>query len=114
MDFQFSDKVRDLQERLTNFMDDQVYPIEEEYPRHVEEAGWSTPPIMDRLKETARSQGLWNLFMPDPEHGAGLNNLEYSLADAFGLEALAERNEFSVLVSEDVQNAQGEDEEPGS
>ncbi|MEE2777638.1 MAG: acyl-CoA dehydrogenase family protein [Acidobacteriota bacterium] len=85
MDFQFSDKVRDLQERLTNFMDDHVYPIEEEYPRHVEEAGWSTPPIMDRLKETARSQGLWNLFMPDPEHGAGLNNLEYSpLAEIMG------------------------------
>jgi acyl-CoA dehydrogenase len=90
MDFQFSDKVRALQDQLTKFMDQHVYPVEADYSRHLEEAaeeagGWTTPPIMDELKAKAREQGLWNLFMPNEEHGAGLNNLEYApLAEIMG------------------------------
>ena len=86
MDFQFSDKVRTLQERVTEFMDDHIYPLEPEYADHVEKAGgWTTPPVIDRLKAMAREQGLWNLFMPDEKHGAGLNNLEYApLAELMG------------------------------
>ena len=63
MDFQFSDKVRSLQERVSNFMDDNIYPLEAEYPEHVQKAGWTTPPIMDKLKDKARGEGLWNLFL---------------------------------------------------
>ena len=84
--FQFSDKVRTLQERLTQFMDQHIYPLEPEYADHVAKAGgWTTPPIMDRLKAKARAEGLWNLFMSDDEYGAGLNNLEYApLAEIMG------------------------------
>jgi acyl-CoA dehydrogenase len=86
MDFQFNDKVRDLQDRLTVFMDKHVYPVESEYDRHVEEAGgWTTPPFLDDLKKKARDEGLWNLFFPDDEHGVGLSNLEYApLAEIMG------------------------------
>ena len=76
MNFQFSEKVRTLEGRVQQFMDDHVYPLEPDYADHVEKAGgWTTPPIMDELKAKARSEGLWNLFLPDEEHGAGLNNL---------------------------------------
>jgi acyl-CoA dehydrogenase len=86
MDFQFSNKVRVLQDRLTQFMDEHIYPLEPEYSEHVEKAGgWTTPPVMDELKAKARAEGLWNLFLPDDEHGAGLNNLEYApLAEIMG------------------------------
>ncbi len=86
MDFTFSDKVRDLQERLTGFMDKHVYPLEPEYSDHVEKAGGrTTPPVIDELKAKAREEELWNLFLPDGEHGAGLNTLEYApLAEIMG------------------------------
>ena len=86
MDFQFTDKVLALRDRVAKFMDDHVYPLEPEYAGHVEKAGgWTTPPIMDELKAKAREENLWNLFMPDDEHGAGLNNLEYApLAEIMG------------------------------
>ena len=91
MDFQFSDKVRALQERVSAFMDQHINPLEAEYGEHVQKAGgWSTPPVMDELKAMAREEGLWNLFMPDEEHGAGLNNLEYApLAEIMGRVAWA-------------------------
>ncbi len=86
MNFEFSERVRVLQDKLSSFMDTHVYPLEAEYTHHVEEAGgWATPPIMDELKAKARKEGLWNLFLPDEEHGAGLNNLEYApLAEIMG------------------------------
>jgi acyl-CoA dehydrogenase len=67
-------------------MDEHIYPLEPEYSEHVEKAGgWTTPPVMDELKAKARAEGLWNLFLPDDEHGAGLNNLEYApLAEIMG------------------------------
>jgi acyl-CoA dehydrogenase len=78
MDFQFSDKVRELQDRVSKFMDDHIYPIEGEYDEHVENAGWSTPPILNELKAKAKAEGLWNLFMDNEEHGAGLSIMEYA------------------------------------
>ena len=86
MDFQFNDRVRGLQDHLIRFMDQHVYPIEADYSRHLEEAGgWTTPPILDELKNKAQSEGLWNLFMSGDEHGIGLSNLEYApLAEIMG------------------------------
>jgi acyl-CoA dehydrogenase len=78
MDFQFNDKVRELQDRVSKFMDDHIYPIEGEYDQHVAEAGWSTPPILNELKAKAKAEGLWNLFMDNEEHGAGLSIMEYA------------------------------------
>ncbi len=86
MDFQFSAKVTDLIGRLTRFMDEHIYPLEADYGRHVEQAGgWETPPIMDELKQKAKDEGLWNLFLPEEAYGAGLTNLEYApLAEIMG------------------------------
>ncbi|ANK82568.1 MAG: acyl-CoA dehydrogenase [Rhizobiales bacterium NRL2] len=86
MDFEFPDKVKNLQARVAAFMDEHVYPLEHEYDRHVAEAGgWTTPPMLDNLKEKAKAAGLWNLFMPDERYGAGLTNLEYApLAEIMG------------------------------
>lgn len=86
MHFEFTDKVKTLQHRVAAFMDEHAYPIEEDYGRHVREAGgWTTPPIMDELKAKARDAGLWNLFLPETDDGAGLTNLEYApLAEIMG------------------------------
>jgi acyl-CoA dehydrogenase len=76
-----------LQERVTAFMDAHVYPAEPLYERQLAEAGdpHSQPAVMEELKARARSLGLWNLFLPDAEHGAGLTNLEYApLAEILG------------------------------
>jgi acyl-CoA dehydrogenase len=87
MDFGFSPKVEELRSRLLDFMDAHVYPAEERYRREVSESGdpYFHPPVMEELKAEARSRGLWNLFLPDPGHGAGLTNLEYApLAEITG------------------------------
>jgi len=78
--FEYSERTRELRERLEAFMDEFVYPNEKTFHEQVEtgEDRWSTPPIMEELKEKARSEGLWNLFLPDSEYGAGLSNLEYA------------------------------------
>ena len=80
MDFAKSDKVLELEERLLAFMDEWVYPNESTHREQVEAAGdiHTRPPIMDELKAEARRQGLWNLFLPNEDHGAGLTNLEYA------------------------------------
>lgn len=86
MDFQFSERVQNLQAQISKFMDDYVYPLEADYSQHVRDAGgWNTPPIMDELKAKAREQGLWNLFMSSDEHGVGLSVLDYApLAEIMG------------------------------
>src|SRR6266513_5257836 len=70
----------ELGRRVADFMDAHVYPAEAIYKRQLDESSdrWSPPPIMDELKAKARAAGLWNLFLPDREHGAGLTNLEYA------------------------------------
>ena len=79
MDFNPSDKVKDLEKRVRAFMDEYVYPNEQTYENQVEAGGrWSVPPVMEELKKKARAQGLWNLFLPESEYGAGLTNLEYA------------------------------------
>jgi acyl-CoA dehydrogenase len=79
MEFDFSPKVKDLQKRLTGFMQEHVYPGESKYEEHC--AGpnrWQPVPVIEELKLKARAAGLWNLFLPASEHGAGLTNLEYA------------------------------------
>ncbi|MDE2252952.1 MAG: acyl-CoA dehydrogenase family protein [Betaproteobacteria bacterium] len=83
MDFTHSDKVRALQERVTAFMDAHVYPNEARFFAEVEanrKAGnaWQPTTVIEELKARAREAGLWNLFLPESERGAGLTNLEYA------------------------------------
>jgi len=75
-----SDRVENLRARLTAFMDAHVYPAEPLYRAHVEEAAdrWTIPPVMEGLKAKARAAGLWNLFLPESELGAGLSNRDYA------------------------------------
>src|SRR5215813_5159689 len=79
MHFEYSAKVKDLQKRLSGFMDEHIYPNEARYHRHVQGPDrWQPVPVIEELKPKARAAGLWNLFLPDSEHGAGLTNLEYA------------------------------------
>lgn len=82
-----TDRSRDYQERLTKFMDEFVYPAESVYAEQMAAADspHTQPQILEDLKAEAKSQGLWNLFHPDPEWGPGLSNLEYApLAEITG------------------------------
>jgi len=79
--FSYSDKVVKLQEELTSFMEEHIYPNERLYEQQLNEqpSRWSAvPPIMEELKEKAKQAGLWNLFLPKSEYGAGLTNVEYA------------------------------------
>jgi acyl-CoA dehydrogenase len=79
--FSYSDKVVKLQEELTSFMEEHIYPNERLYEQQLNEqpSRWSAvPPIMEELKEKAKQAGLWNLFLPESEYGAGLTNVEYA------------------------------------
>jgi len=80
LDFAYSEKTRYALERLERFMDEHVYPNEAEYYRqHAAQADrWQCPPLLEELKREAREAGLWNLFLPESEHGAGFSNLEYA------------------------------------
>ena len=87
MNFEHSKKVTDLVERLEDFMDKNVYPIEREYEDYFKTTDnlWKSPPLMTELKEKAKQAELWNLFLPESERGAGLTNLEYApLAEVMG------------------------------
>ena len=89
--WQESPKTRDLHERLTDFMERRIYPNESVYERQLDEVGrWQPPPIMEELKAEAKQAGLWNLFLPDSERGAGLSNLEYApLCEIMGRSPIA-------------------------
>lgn len=81
MDFSYSDKVVRLQEKLTVFMEENVYPNEKVYEEQLNQHRnrWEkVPPIMNELKQNAKTQGLWNLFLPESDYGAGLTNQEYA------------------------------------
>jgi acyl-CoA dehydrogenase len=86
-----SDRVRALKRRLESFMDRQVYPNEERFYKEAEELGpWKVYPVVEELKPKARAEALWNLFLPESEHGAGLTNLEYApLCEVMGRSHLA-------------------------
>ena len=79
MNFEYSNKVKDLQDKLTNFMNEHVYKNEAVYKEEVEKGGrWCVPKIMEDMKSKAKAQGLWNLFLPESDLGAGLTNTEYA------------------------------------
>src|SRR5689334_8211692 len=78
MYFEHSDKVKDLQKRVSAFMDEYIYPNEKRYYAEIAEDRWRALPVIEELKPKARAQGLWNLFLPESGHGAGLTNLEYA------------------------------------
>ncbi|HSY32122.1 MAG TPA: acyl-CoA dehydrogenase family protein [Verrucomicrobiae bacterium] len=78
MNFEVSEKTRELLERLQAFMDSHVYPHEEEFQAEIAQARWKPTRIVEELKAKARHQGLWNLFLPQDKNGAGLSNLEYA------------------------------------
>ena len=92
MDFAFGPRVSALRQRLLAFMDEVVYPHERTYAeQHAAAANrWQSPPILDDLQRQARAAGLWNLFLPDSEHGGGLTNLEYApLCEIMGRSLIA-------------------------
>ncbi len=90
MDFSYSPKTQELQARLLRFMDDHIYPNEARYWQEIEDntkAGkrWTPLQTIEQLKPKAREQGLWNLFLPESDAGAGLTNQEYGpLAEIMG------------------------------
>jgi len=91
MSYDPSPKVQALQQRLLAFMDQHIYPNEARHAEEAERLGpWAVHPILDELKPLARAAGLWNLFLPESEHGAGLTNLEYApLCEIMGRSFLA-------------------------
>jgi acyl-CoA dehydrogenase len=80
MNLQPSEKAQQYLGKLRRFMDEHIYPNEEEMHRQHEALPdrWQVPPLLEELKKKARAAGLWNLFLPESSHGAGLTNLEYA------------------------------------
>jgi len=82
MHFDYSEKTQSIVTRLKDFMDEHIYPVEQEYIETVHNSAqkWTTPKLMDDLKSKAKKAGLWNLFLPEDylPYGAGLTNLEYA------------------------------------
>lgn len=93
MDFSYSPKVQALIEKLNVFMEENVYPNEALYEQQLnaQESRWSAiPPIMESLKNKAKEAGLWNLFLPDSDYGAGLSNVDYApLCEIMGRSMIA-------------------------
>jgi alkylation response protein AidB-like acyl-CoA dehydrogenase len=86
MDFEYSQKTKDYVERVGAFIDENLYPNEEELEQQIEDGGrWCVIPLLEEIKARAKTAGLWNLFLPDSGRGAGLSNLEYApLAELMG------------------------------
>ena len=80
MDFELSHRTIELRDRLQAFVDERIVPAIPIAAQQVADAGdpHAHPPVMEELKQEARARGLWNLFLPDSEHGAGLTNVEYA------------------------------------
>ena len=90
MNFDYTDKVKSLQQRLRAFMDEHIYPNEKRYYQEIEADRWAPTKVIEELKPKARAAGLWNLFLPHDENGAGLTNLEYApLCEIMGRSILA-------------------------
>ncbi|HLY46872.1 MAG TPA: acyl-CoA dehydrogenase family protein [Stellaceae bacterium] len=92
MDFEASDKVKRLSAQVQGFMEREVYPAEAVFERQMADAPdrWQVPPVMEELKAKAKAAGLWNLFLPESELGAGLSNLEYApLCEIMGRSPIA-------------------------
>ena len=78
MNFEYSEKTRELERRLVAFMDQHIYPNERRYEEEISRERWTPTRVIEELKPKARAAKLWNLFLPESEHGAGLTNLEYA------------------------------------
>jgi acyl-CoA dehydrogenase len=90
MNFEFNDQTKELQRRLLAFMDEHIYPNEQRYYQETEHKRWQPTQVIEELKPKARAAGLWNLFLPDSEDGAGLTNLEYApLCEIMGRSPMA-------------------------
>ena len=91
MHFEHSAKVKELEKKLTAFMEEHVYPNEKLWHEQINTGDrWQPAAIVEQLKPKARAAGLWNLFLPDREHGAGLTNLEYApLCEIMGRSPMA-------------------------
>ena len=90
MILEFSDKTRELHQRLTAFMDQHIYPNEQKFHEQIAASRWTPTAVVEELKEKARGEGLWNLFLPESENGAGLTNLEYApLCEIMGRSVMA-------------------------
>jgi acyl-CoA dehydrogenase len=93
MEFALSARTEELRGRLAEFIDGQVTPAEAVYAQQVAASGdpHFHPPVMEDLKAAARARGLWNLFLPESEYGAGLTNLEYApLCELMGQSPLSQ------------------------
>jgi acyl-CoA dehydrogenase len=85
VDFSTDPRTEELATTLTAFLAERVYPAEPVLAEQTAGGGWEHPPIVEELKAEARRRGLWNLFLPDAEYGAGLTNLQYApLAELSG------------------------------
>ncbi|MGB3622266.1 MAG: acyl-CoA dehydrogenase, partial [Ketobacter sp.] len=90
MDFSHSPQAQELMARVQAFMDEHIIPNERRYLEQIDEANgdwtqWQVSPLMEEWKEKAKQAGLWNLFLPDAEYGAGLTNRDYApLAEIMG------------------------------
>jgi acyl-CoA dehydrogenase len=91
MIFEKTAKVSNLEARLTDFMEEHIYPNEPRFYRESEDLGpWKVQPVVEELKPKAKAAGLWNLFLPQSELGAGLKNIEYApLCEIMGRSHLA-------------------------
>ena len=92
MEFEYSKKTKMYMEQLTDFMNKHVVPNEQVFTDQLNSGPtrWQIPPIMEELKAKARERGLWNLFLPESERGAGLTNLEYApLCEIMGRSPIA-------------------------
>jgi len=90
MSFEFSQRAKDLQKKLAAFMDEHIYPNEQRFHNEIERNRWSPTQIIEELKPKARAAGLWNLFLPESDYGAGLTNLEYApLCEIMGRSVMA-------------------------
>src|SRR3984957_8553844 len=91
MHFDHSEKVQELRKRVAAFMDEHIYPNEQTFAAQIAEGDrWQPTAIVEELKPKAKAAGLWNLFLPESEYGAGLTNLEYApLCEIMGRSVMA-------------------------
>ena len=106
MDFKHSDRSIELQHRVRQFLDEHVYPAEQEFEQQAADARaagtpFATPPVLGPLKDVARRQGLWNLFLPDERFGAGLSVLDYA--------PIAELSGRSAAIAPEAMNCSAPD-----
>jgi acyl-CoA dehydrogenase len=90
VNFEYSERTKELERRLVEFMDQHIYPNERRYEEEIARERWKPARVIEELKPKARAARLWNLFLPESEHGAGLTNLEYApLCEIMGRSQMA-------------------------